>query len=439
LKKIINKFQKNEILSKGSSAFIFKIIGSLLGYVFLLLVTRNTGAEAWGVFALCLAILNIAAIISRFGVDVSLLRYIPEFLTDYSKVRDLVKKGILLVFTFSIVVSFGIFFLSEIIASVFLQNPYLTPFIQIVSFALIPFSLSLVIAQSFRGLKEIKHFTFFTQPARYVFAILFFFAFSYFGLLEQERIPIYSYVVGMFFVFLLGAFLLFKKINGCEKLNFSISISQMIKTSTPMMLSSSIYLLITWIDTIMIGIYSNETEVGIYNVAVRVSGLVVFSLAAISSISAPKFSESYNNGDKEEFREIVHDSTRLIFFTTIPIIVVLIFFNEPILLLFGKEFIGGVTVLYILLFGQIPYIFSGSTSFILQMTGNEKVFRNLLTVGLIVNVVLNLILIPKIGITGAAISSASSLIIWNLLSVIYIKKEFGFWTFEKNFKLPNKL
>ena len=52
-------FLENEILRKGSSAFIFKIIGSLLGYVFLLLVTRNAGAAAWGIFVLCLAILNI--------------------------------------------------------------------------------------------------------------------------------------------------------------------------------------------------------------------------------------------------------------------------------------------------------------------------------------------------------------------------------------------
>ena len=40
LKNVINKFKENEILSKGSTAFIFKIIGSLLGYVFLILVTR---------------------------------------------------------------------------------------------------------------------------------------------------------------------------------------------------------------------------------------------------------------------------------------------------------------------------------------------------------------------------------------------------------------
>ena len=439
MKKLINKFKENEILSKGSSAFIFKIIGSILGYIFLLLVTRNSGAEAWGVFALCIAVLNIASIISRFGLDIALLRYIPEYFADFSKVRDLFKKGICLVFILSVGISFGLYFLSEVISNTVFQKPNLAPFIQIISFALIPFSLSLVIAQSFRGLKEIGYFAFFSQPARYVFAIIFFLSFSYFGLIEQAKVPVYSYVIGMFFVFFSGAYLLLRKIDGFKNVTFSISISQMFKTASPMMLSSSIYLLITWIDTIMIGIYSNEADVGIYNVAVRVSGLVAFGLAAISSISAPKFSETYNNGDQAGFKKVVNESSRLIFLSTLPIIIILLLFNKYILLFFGEEFIAGTGVLYILLLGQLSNTFSGSLAFILQMTGNEKIFRNVLSIGLIINIVLNIILIPRSGIIGAAIASASSLIIWNVLSLIFIKKRFGFWTFEKNLDFSNEL
>jgi len=236
-----------------------------------------------------------------------------------------------------------------------------------------------------------------------------------------------------FLCFFLGLFCLFKKIQGIDYSNFSIPVSQMLKTASPMMLSSSIYLLITWIDTIMIGIYLNEADVGIYNVAVRVSGLVAFGLAAISSISAPKFSETYNNGDHLGFKKVVHESSRLIFLSTLPIIIILLFFNQYILLFFGDEFIAATGVLYILLLGQLSNTFSGSLAFILQMTGNEKIFRNVLTLGLIINVVLNIILIPRSGIIGAGIASASSLVVWNILSLVIIKKKFGFWTFEKNF------
>ena len=76
---LVKSFSNNELLSKSSSAFIFRIVGSLLGYVFLLLVTRTSGAEVWGIFALCLALLHITSIVSRCGIDISLVRYISEY------------------------------------------------------------------------------------------------------------------------------------------------------------------------------------------------------------------------------------------------------------------------------------------------------------------------------------------------------------------------
>ena len=72
---------------------------------------------------------------------------------------------------------------------------------------------------------------------------------------------------------------------------------------------------------------------------------------------------------------------------------------------------------------------SGSVAIILNMTGKEKVFRNIIFVALVINILLNLLLIPKFCIEGAAIASASSLIFWNLYSVYYVYKEFGVMTF----------
>ena len=101
LKRLFYKFKENEILNKGSSAFVFKIIGSLLGYLFLLLATRNSGAEAWGVFALCLALLNITSILSRMGIDVAVLRFIASFKSEKAKAKSIYIKGFNFVFPLS--------------------------------------------------------------------------------------------------------------------------------------------------------------------------------------------------------------------------------------------------------------------------------------------------------------------------------------------------
>ena len=353
LKNLIDKFKENELLRKGSSAVLFKIIGAILGYVFLLLVTRKTGAEGWGAFTLCLALLNLVSIISRFGIDLTLLRYIAQFVKEVKKVRDLFIKGIFLVFLFSIFSSFALYQFADTIALHLFKNSNLVPMFKITALAITPFSLSIVIAQGLRGLKEIKHFVFLTQPGRYFFAIIFFFIFSFTSTVEHHNIPIYSFVLGMFFLLFFALYIMYRKVSGFKYLKFSISKKRILKTATPMLFISSLYLLITNIDAIMIGAYLDEANVGIYNVAVRITGIITFGLAAISSIAAPKFSETYNNNDKAGFKKVVHQSTRLIFICSFPLIILLILFNEPILMLFGEEFIAGSDVLYILLLAQV--------------------------------------------------------------------------------------
>ena len=73
--------------------------------------------------------------------------------------------------------------------------------------------------------------------------------------------------------------------------------------------------------------------------------------------------------------------------------------------------------LLILAFSQVINAMSGSVGIILNMTGKEKVFRNILFFALAINIVLNLFLIPIYGIEGAAIASASSLIYWKIVIV----------------------
>jgi len=90
----------------------------------------------------------------------------------------------------------------------------------------------------------------------------------------------------------------------------------------------------------------------------------------------------------------------------------------------GQEFAIAKTTLLILLVGQVVNVMSGSVGFILQMTGKEKIYQNILLLALVCNIVLNILLIPKFGIEGAAIASTFSLLFWNLSSVLYIYKKY---------------
>ena len=223
--------------------------------------------------------------------------------------------------------------------------------------------------------------------------------------------------------------ILLKQEDVSEKGFSPISSKELLKTAFPMMLSTSILLIMSWADSIIIGIFKTEAEIGIYNVSIKLAMISGIVLGAVNSIVAPKLSQTYNNGKKEEFKSIVKQSTRVIFFSSVPILIFLIAFPEFLLSFFGSEFIVGKTALYILLIGQIINAFSGSVGVIMQMTGKEKLFQNILILALFLNIGLNFLLIPNHGIEGAAIASSASIIFWNLTSVAYIYNQHQVLTF----------
>ena len=433
MKRLVYKFKENEILNKGSSAFVFKIIGSLLGYLFLLLATRNSGAEAWGVFALCLALLNITSILSRMGIDVAVLRFIASFKSEKAKAKSIYIKGFKLVFPLSICFTLLLFFFSDFIAITIFNKSQLTFYIQVISFAILPFTIIYLNAQSFRGLKKISHFAFFQHVSKFLFAIIIFLGISFFTNISVERNIFYAFVAALYCVMIISTILLKKELVVKKEEKSPISNKKLIRTAFPMMLSTSILLIMSWADSVIIGIFKAESEIGIYNVAIRLAMISGLVLGAINSIVAPKLSEAYNNGRKKEFALIVRQSTRVIFFSSLPILIFLIVFPEFLLSFFGSEFLIGKTTLYVLLVGQIINAFSGSVGVIMQMTGRERLFQNILIVALIINIGMNFLLIPTYGIIGAAIASSASIVFWNLTSVAFIYKEHKVLTFF-NFK-----
>jgi len=428
LKKLINKFKENEILSKGSSAFVFKIIGSLLGYLFLLLVTRTSGAEAWGIFALCIALLNITSILSRFGVDIALLRFVAQLKGKMEEVKGIYFQGISLVLFLSILFSVLLFFFSDIVAELVFRKPQLTPYFKVIAFTLIPFTIIHVNEQTFRGLKKIKEFAFFQHVSKFLFAIIFFLLLTKFYNFGQFTVPVYAFTFAVVVVMIVSLLFIFKKFRGIQ-LKRIFTNREIIKTSFPMMLSSSILLLMAWSDTIMIGIFKTEADVGVYNVALKLAMITGIVLGAVNSIVAPKLSETFNNNRLDEFRELIKQSTRIIFFCTLPILIILFLVPEFLLSFFGAEFMIAKTTLLILLVGQVGNAMSGSVGFILQMTGKEKTVQNILLITLIINILLNLYFIPRYGIEGAAFSSAFSLLFWNLVMIVFVKRYYKIYSF----------
>ncbi len=219
-----------------------------------------------------------------------------------------------------------------------------------------------------------------------------------------------------------------------RNINFSISqnteeisYKNILKTTIPMLLTNSLFLIMNWTDTLMLTAFKTEADVGIYNTALKIGALITVVYVGINTIAMPKFAELKDNMLK--FKKFAKQTTFLIILTSLPILLTILIFPEFLLNIFGSEFLAGENALIILTLGMFFTILSGSTIHILNMTGHEKISQNILLISAGLNFVLNYLLIPPYGIVGAAIATASTTVIWNLMTQIYIYKKFKFVTY----------
>ena len=441
--KINSDIHLKELLKGSSIAFVLRIVGIIAGYIFTLLITRGYGAEAMGVFALSFTLLQISSVIGRLGMDTALLRFVAEYSSQgkWEIVKDIYKKAIKLVLPFSIIIAVFVFFLSPYIAEFVFRKPHLEPYFKIVSIGIVPFVLLFIHTESLRGLKKIKEYMLLQQAGIFILASV---ILSFLTLLVTNnkpsyinQIPISTYIFSVFVVSVI-AFILWKR-QITAKRSFSgdqqtrrltkkmLSYSTILSVSIPMLFSSSLALIMGWTDTIMLGMFRTEEEVGIYNVALRVSMITSLSLMAINTIAAPKFAEFWGKKDLEGLAKVAQQSTKLIFWTSFPILLLFLLFPKPILGIFGEEFKAGAIALMILTIGQFVNAASGSVGYILQMTGNQVYYQNVILIGNIINILMNFVLIPIYGITGAAIASAVSVVYLNIAFGYKVKKALGKW------------
>ncbi len=441
LQKAIEDQDFSELIKGGGMSFLLRLGGLTIGYVLTLVVANLFGAKGLGDYVLAITVLRLFTLLAKLGLDTTSIRFIASFASQDKWVSILnFRKRVVTILSFSsVVASLLMYFLSTMIADLINVN---SRYIEMNAFFVLPMTFFMLHYQSLRGLKRIAEFSFFYRMSQALFSVIFILIIYQFN--RGSEVPIYAYLVSVIIVsflsFLSFRYWLKNKSNGKESAEQEImSYFTLFKISIPLMFAQSVQFIMAWTDKLMLGaidtpdvtlgLTTNSAEVGVYHVAFKLSMFAAVALMAINSIASPKFAEMYAKNDIIGLKKVARQSTKIIFWTSVPLIAIFFVFPEFFLSLFGEEFKVAVTAFIFLSCGRLISSFSGSVGNILQMTGSQNIYAVILFFGAILNVVLNFILIPKYGINGAAIASMSSLITWNLCMVVAVKNNLGFYTF----------
>ena len=432
--KFLNALQDkdfSELFKKGGLSFLIRIGGQVMGFLLTLIIAHYFGAKGLGDYVLSIVVLRVFTLFSKLGMDTFSIRFIASFAMQgkWKSIQLFRKKIIRLLSITSLIFSLLMYYFSQDIANLVHAK---VEHVRLNAFFVLPMVFFMLHYQSLRGLKKIVEFSFFYRMAQATFSIISIFLITQFFV--DGNVPVYAYLSSLATVSLL-AFIVFinsynkiKQITDDEQIE-ELKYSEILKVSIPLMFAQSVQFIMAWTDKLMLGNMMGSEEVGIYFTAFKLSMFASIALMAINSIASPKFAELYGKKDFDGLKKVAHQSSKMIFLATLPLVLLFFAFPEFLLGLFGEEFKVGVKAFVFLSFGKLISSFSGSVGNLLQMTGQQVIFMNVLFLGAIVNVLLNFFLIPKFGINGAALASMISLSMWNLIMVYFVKREFGFYTF----------
>jgi len=416
-----------DILTKSSRVFSLRIISIISGFFLMYLITNVYGAEGMGIFALSQTILMVMVMLSVFGTDTASLKYSSQYFSnnEYIKLNSFYFSIFKFVIVSSIFISIIIFFIKGDL-SVFFNKSLLNHSLFFISLSILPMSFININSESLRGIGEYSLFTIFRYVLMPVLTILFIYV------LDNNNdllTPIKAYAISICIISLLSFTFLLKEIKFFKYFsNIDSNLNDVIKYSFPVLISNSMLLLIQWIDIIILGYFETSNTVGIYSVVMKISLFSSVILFSINSIVASEFSRLYSLDKMVDLRVLIRKSSKIIFFITIPVLILIVYFSKSILGYFGYEFIMANKTLYILVAGQFINVLCGSVGYILMMTEKQNIFKNIMIFSTCVNIILNIVLIPKYSINGAAIASSISLILWNVISFSYIYRKYNIST-----------
>lgn len=191
------------------------------------------------------------------------------------------------------------------------------------------------------------------------------------------------------------------------------------------------------IDTLMIGYFMPAENVGYYNAAFLLMQLIPIFLNPLGIIFMPIATSLIAKGDDRHIKDLYRVVTKWLFIFTLPLFLTFFLFSSSVLnVFFGKPYSLASVALMVLCASEFIHTFLGPNNHALIAYGKTKVLMISSITATLVNILLNTILIPRMGINGAAIATGISLAISNLIDSTYLYIKYRVHPFGREYLIP---
>ncbi|MFV0268565.1 MAG: flippase [Draconibacterium sp.] len=434
----INAEDSAQKIKTGFLASAGNIVSRIFSFLSGLIVARAIGPNNYGLFVLCRNLCQTGCIFSKSGFDLSLIRKIRENKDNALLQSSYITSALYITGA----ISFSLVLLTWLWGSRYLAtNAYhYDQFIPVlnVMILLVPifavFQIFIGLNRAYFSVKQSIIAENLLQPSSRLLLIIILFFFCS---------DLWAVILGTLLSYLLVSCYLIEETRKQITIHYfppkqlpKINISSFWRYSFMIAITNSVGLLLTKMDSFMIGYFNGPEDIGKYAIVQLTVPVIVIFNSSFNKLLGPTIAEFAAENNHQGMAASIKQHGRWMAIGSFPLFLIFAAFGKDLLLVFGKDFSLPTATITILAGGQLVTALFSSSGFLLSLTNKYKFEFPILLTALLQNIILNYLLIPKFGIIGAAGATLASLFTANIIRLTIISKIYNFFIFDRWFFPP---
>lgn len=431
----MNSGSYESTIARGAALiFIGTVLSMGIGFVIRTALIRRLPTSEYGLFALAVTIGTVLTTVSTLGLNQGVTRTVSRQKGD-EEVRNVVLTGMTSTLAVSVAFLLILVYFPELLADSLFREASLSPLLGVIGVLVVCISLQTIAVATFRGKKRVYERILVKNVVSPLGRLLFIgiavvFGYEAFGV-------VVAWTLGVGLSALLAVYYLYRRTTTFRIAPFDSQYRTLLGLSLPLMVSSAMWTTVQQADNILLGYYKNSTAVGIYDGVFFLSQLLLIVLSSLGFLFMPIFSELEADNRLGQMNSVYASVTEWAVLFVLPLYISLLFAPEAILTgVFKQPYAAGAVPLVVIASGIFVHILSGPSGDALIALGKTRVVMFGNAGAGVMNVLLNILLIPQLGIIGAAVASATAYTLFNLFHMFWLHKETGILPFRRPFVQP---
>ncbi|MGH9379031.1 MAG: lipopolysaccharide biosynthesis protein [Thermoanaerobaculia bacterium] len=422
-------------LAKGAGVLLGgRLVGRGLSFGVQIVLGRLLGPALFGLYAIGWNIFLLLGLLASLGLEHGVVRYgAPLWGADRAAARALARRALALTLLAAAAAALGLHLAAPGLAGLF-GKPSLVAVLEGLAVGVLFLPLLRVAAAATRASQRMSFSVAVEdlgQPLLHLGLVALLFALGW-RLAAAVWGAVASYLLAALLALLLLARLL--RAAAVDAETRIPGRGELLRFSLPTATAGLLAVFVVWSDRLLVGYFLSAAETGIYQAASQVSILFHLLLSSFTGMFAPMIASLHHEGETARLGELFRVTTKWGLYVGLPAFVVIAGLPEDVLAaLLGREFVAGAAPMVVLSTAQLVNLATGAVGMLLIMCGFQRRWLALSGTALVLNVLLNLVLIPRFGLLGAAVATLIAVAVLFVGGLAAVRRGLALWPYDRRY------